>query len=179
MARRLKIASTSLAGCFGCHMSLLDGDEKIIDLLQQVELDRSPLSDIKRVSDCDIGIIEGAIANSENVEVIREFRAHCKTLVVLGACALNGGVPALRNQYTLAECLEESYLNGIGLENHLIPHDEDLPEILDQVYPVQQVVRVDYALPGCPPRADMIWQCLSALIAGRQPRISTELIRYD
>ncbi len=179
MAHKLKIASTSLAGCFGCHMSLLDCDEKIIELLQQVELSRSPLCDIKQVADCDIGIIEGAVANSENVEVIRQFRAQCKTLVVLGACALNGGIPALRNQYSLAECLQESYIDGMGLENQLIPQDEDLPEILDQVYPVQQLVKVDYALPGCPPRADMIWQCLSALVAGQQPELSSELIRYD
>jgi len=179
MVQKLKIATTSLTGCFGCHMSLLDCDEKIIELLQQVELNRSPLSDIKKLSHCDIGIIEGAIANTDNVETIREFRARCKTLVVLGACALNGGIPALRNQYSLAECLEESYINGIGLENKLIPQDDDLPAILNKVHPVQDVVKIDYALPGCPPRAEMIWQCLSALIAGREPEYSDEMIRYD
>lgn len=176
---KIRIATTGLAGCFGCHMSLLDIDEKIIDLVEVVEFNRSPLTDIKQVTDCDIGIIEGAVANSENVEVLREFRKNCKTIVAIGACALNGGIPAMRNHYTLEECLKESYVNGMGLDNALIPDDPELPRILNRVHPVQDVIKVDYMLPGCPPTADMIWDALSALIEGREPEFALEEVRYD
>jgi NAD-reducing hydrogenase small subunit len=177
--QKIRIATTSLAGCFGCHMSILDIDEKIIDLVELVEFDRSPLTDIKQVGECDIGIIEGAVANSENVEVLREFRKHCKIIIAMGACALNGGIPAIRNHYTLEECLNESYMNGMGLDNQLIPNDPELPMILNKVHPVQDVVKVDYMLPGCPPTADMIWDALTALIEGREPSFTMDEIRYD
>ena len=95
--RKLKVATTSLAGCFGCHMSLLDIDERVIDLVKLVEFDRSPINDIKHCGPCDIGIIEGAVCNAENVHVLREFRANCKVLIACGACAVNGGLPAMRN----------------------------------------------------------------------------------
>jgi NAD-reducing hydrogenase small subunit len=85
--RKVKVATTSLAGCFGCHMSFLDIDERLFELLEYIEFDRSPLTDIKEVSpDCDIGIIEGGLCNAENVHVLREFRKNCKVLVAIGAC---------------------------------------------------------------------------------------------
>ncbi len=91
MTDKLRMATVSLAGCFGCHMSLLDIDERLSVLLERVELDRSPFTDIKVLGDCDIGLIEGGVANAENIHVLRDFRKHCKVLVAVGACALNGG----------------------------------------------------------------------------------------
>lgn len=179
MTRKIKIATVSLAGCFGCHMSILDIDEKIFDLADLVEFDRSPLTDIKQVSECDIGIVEGSVANDENVEVLKEFRKNCKVLVAMGACALNGGVPALRNQFSVTECLQESYLDGIGIDNPQIPNDPELPMLLNQVYPVHEVVKVDYMLPGCPPPADMIWEFLAAIVQGRDVKFPMEMIHYD
>ena len=78
--RKLKVATTSLAGCFGCHMSLLDIDERIIDLVDLVQFDRTPLTDLKTLGDCDLGIIEGGAGNAENVEVLRAFRRQCKQI---------------------------------------------------------------------------------------------------
>src|SRR5210317_230148 len=138
---KLKVATAPLCGCFGCHMSLLDIDERILKLVELVEFDRTPLTDIKTVGDCDIGLIEGAVANNENVEVLRDFRRHCKILVAVGACAVNGGIPAMRNQYDLKDCLQEVYLDGIGLENPHILDDPEIPLLLDNVHPVHEVVK--------------------------------------
>ena len=102
---KLIVATAALCGCFGCHMSLLDIDERILTLVELIEFDRSPLTDIKTVGKCDIGLIEGGVANAENVEVLREFRNNCDILVAVGACAVNGGIPAMRNQFDLKECL--------------------------------------------------------------------------
>ena len=103
MASKIKVATASLAGCFGCHMSLLDIDERIFELVELVEFDRTPLNDIKEIGECELGIIEGGVANADNVEVLRDFRKHCKTLVAMGACAVNGGIPAMRNQFELRD----------------------------------------------------------------------------
>ena len=176
---RIRIATTSLAGCFGCHMSFLDMDERLVALLEQVELNRSPLTDIKHCDPCDIGLVEGGVCNAENVHVLREFRDNCKVLIAVGACAINGGVPAMRNHYSLGACLEEAYLNGTGIDNPQIPNDPELPLLLDKVHPLHDIVRVDYYLPGCPPGADAFFVLLSALLRGEKPALPQDLLRYD
>jgi NAD-reducing hydrogenase small subunit len=177
--RKLRVATTSLAGCFGCHMSLLDIDERLLDLIQLVEFDRSPLTDIKVIGECDLGIVEGGVCNAENVQVLREFRKHCKTLVAIGACAINGGLPAQRNHLDLRDILEEVYRTEAGIHHGGIPNDPELPLPLDKVHPIHEVVKVDYFLPGCPPSGDAIWKFLTDLIAGRTPTLAHGLLHYD
>jgi len=176
------IATASLAGCFGCHMSLLDIDERILKLVEVVEFNKSPIDDIKRFTKpVDVGLIEGGCCNSENVEVLRSFRKNCKVLVSVGECAIMGGLPALRNSIPLKECLEEAYVNGPTIEpgEGIIPNDEDLPIILDKVYPCHEVVKIDAFLPGCPPSADLIWEAVTALVEGRPLNLSYDLIKFD
>jgi NAD-reducing hydrogenase small subunit len=178
--RKLRIATTSLAGCFGCHMSFLDIDERLLQLVELVEFDRSPLTDIKHCGPCDIGLIEGGICNAENIHVLREFRANCKILVALGACAVNGGLPAQRNHLDLRDILSEVYATESGLTTgSQIPNDAELPLPLDKVHPIHEIVKVDYFLPGCPPSGDAIWKFLTDLVAGRTPALSYDLIHYD
>src|ERR1035437_1357488 len=177
-----RVATTSLAGCFGCHMSVLDIDERILDLMELVEFDKSPIDDIKQFSGrCLLGLVEGGCCNDENVHVLREFRTHCDVLIALGDCATMGGIPALRNVIPLRECLDEAYRHGPTVYNPTgaIPDDPDLPLLLNKVYPVQEVVKIDYSLPGCPPSADTIWAALTALLNGRQIDFPYELIKYD
>ena len=178
--RKYKVATVSLAGCFGCHMSFLDIDERLLQLLELVEFDRSPLTDIKTLGHCDIGLIEGGLCNAENVHVLREFRANCKTLVAVGACAINGGLPAQRNHLDVGKILRDVYCNqtGIGPKSQ-IPNDPELPLPLNQVHPIHEVVHVDYFLPGCPPLGDAIWAFLNDLIAGRTPHLGHGLMHYD
>ncbi|MGC2167036.1 MAG: NADP oxidoreductase [Gallionella sp.] len=176
---KIRIATTSLAGCFGCHMSFLDMDERLVALLEHVELNRSPLTDIKVCGECDIGLVEGGVCNAENVQVLREFRANCTILIAVGACAINGGVPSMRNHFSLRECLEETYLDGIGVENPQIPADGELPLLLDKVHPIHDVVHVDYYLPGCPPSADEFLKVLGDLLGGKVPAIPQNLLHYD
>jgi NAD-reducing hydrogenase small subunit len=177
--RKLRVATTSLAGCFGCHMSFLDIDERLFALLEQVEFDRSPLTDVKHCGPCDIGIVEGGLCNAENVHVLREFRANCKVLVAIGACAVTGGLPAQRNHLDLGQCLQEVYVTDPGVGLGRVPSDPELPLPLDKVHPLHEVVRVDYFIPGCPPSGDAIWKFLTDLIEGRTPKLGHGLISYD
>ncbi|CAE6735739.1 NADP oxidoreductase [Candidatus Nitrotoga fabula] len=176
---RIRIATTSLAGCFGCHMSLLDMDERLVSILEKAEFDRSPFTDIKHCGSCDIGLVEGGICNEENVHVLREFRKNCKILIAVGACAINGGVPALRNSFQLRACLEEVYLHGEGVENPQIPNDAELPLLLDKVYPIHEVVQVDFYLPGCPPSADQFFRMFNDLISGNEFSLPRKLLHFD
>lgn len=177
--KKLRVATTSLAGCFGCHMSILDIDERILPLLDLIELDASPLTDLEGDGDVDLGIVEGGICNADNVRVLRKLRRRARTLVAMGACAVNGGLPAQRNHLDIRDCLQSVYLSGIGVERGFIPNDPELPLPLAQVHPLHDVVKIDYFLPGCPPSAEAIWQFLNDLIAGRTPQLGPGLIRYD
>lgn len=178
--RKFRVATTSLAGCFGCHMSFLDIDERILELIELVEFDRSPLTDIKTCGPCDLGFIEGGVCNAENVHVLREFRNNCKILVAVGACAINGGLPAQRNHLDLRDILAEVYHTSPGLATgSQIPNDPELPLPLNKVHPIHEVVKIDYFLPGCPPSGDAIWKFLTDLLAGRTPLLGHELMHYD
>ncbi len=185
--RKKRIATTSLAGCFGCHMSLLDLDERLITLLERVEFDRSPLNDKKAFTRrCDIGLIEGGCCNEDNVHVLQEFRRHCDVLVAVGQCAIMGGLPVMRNAIMhsddpLRECLEEAYNSSDKVYNpgNQIPNDPALPLLLDKVYTCVEVVKVDYQIPGCPPTADVFWVALNAHISGNPAELDGALIRYD
>ncbi len=179
MSGKVKVATTSLAGCFGCHMSFLDIDERLIALSELVEFDRTPITDIKEVGPCDIGLIEGGVCNAENVEVLKEFRRNCRILVAMGACAINGGIPAMRNSFDLKECLEESYVHGVGVEDPQIPSDTEIPLLLNKVHPIHEVVKIDYFLPGCPPPADTIWTFFEQLLNNQPVEFTYRQIHYD
>jgi len=177
------VATTSLAGCFGCHMSILDIDERILQLIDLVEFNKSPIDDIKTFTKkCDIGIIEGGCCNSENIHVLKDFRENCKILIALGECSIMGGLPALRNGIPIKECLEEAYLDGPTVKGNIrkvLPNDDELPIILDKVYPCHEIVKIDYYLPGCPPTADLIWETLVALITGDELKLPYEIVKFD
>ena len=177
---KLTIATCSLAGCFGCHMSFLDVDEDLADLIDHIEFDRSPLTDIKHVNPqgVDIGLIEGGLCNAENVEVLREFRARCKVLVAVGACAMYGGVPALRNGIPVSELVAEAYL-GSDLLNPQVPQDPELPPLLQKVLPLHEVVPVDYTLAGCPPPAAAFKELIMAQLENRAPELPQQARRFD
>lgn len=176
---KIRVATCSLAGCFGCHMSLLDIDERIIEVLRKVDACRSPLNDIRDIEDCDVGVIEGALCNEDNVEVLQQFRENCRILVAVGACAITGGLPAMRNHFGLTACLKEAYLDATGVVNPMIPSDPELPRLLNRVRPIHEVVKVDYFLPGCPPPADAFYELFTALYEGREPNLTPDITPFD
>jgi NAD-reducing hydrogenase small subunit len=159
--RKLKVATVSLAGCFGCHMSFLDIDERLLRADREGRVRPLAAHRHQAVGRCDIGLIEGGLCNAENVHVLREFRAHCKTLVAVGACAINGGLPAQRNHLDLGRCCATSTADAPAAPGRAMPNDPELPLPLNQVHPIHEVVHVDYFLPGCPPIGDAFWQLSS------------------
>ncbi len=168
----IKVATAWLGGCSGCHMSFLDLDEWLIDLAGKVEVVYSPIMDIKRYPEqVDLALVEGAVANEDNLELIRTIRAHTKMVVSFGDCAVNGNVTAMRNPLGTAEpVLRRAYLEGADIAAQIPAEPGIVPALLDRVYPVHEVVRVDAFLPGCPPPADRIRAVLEQVLAG-QPAV--------
>ncbi len=96
---RARLATVWLAGCSGCHMSLLDLDEALFALADAVDLVYSPLADVKEFpEDVDVVLVEGAVANADNLELLHEVRRRSRTLIAFGDCATHGNVTALRNE---------------------------------------------------------------------------------
>jgi NAD-reducing hydrogenase small subunit len=165
------LATVWLDGCSGCHMSLLDMDERLIELSARFDLVYSPLVDHKEFpAQVDIALIEGSVSSDEDERKIRLVRAHTRVLVSLGDCAVTGNVPAMRNPIPVPELLDCVYKSE-GLLQPQVPA-ERLPVLLPRVRPVHEVVSVDLFVPGCPPSADTIFTVISELLAGRVPDVA-------
>ena len=179
---KVKIATDWLAACAGCHMSLLDIDERIVDLLNDVEFTSSPVTDLKHPPEegVTVGILTGAISNTHNVEVARQMRERCQLLIAVGDCATFGGIVAMRNMVGTRAALQRAYLETETTVNGLIPDSPELGKPLATVTGVDKVVKVDLFIPGCPPSADALFYAISELLAGRVPVILPEqYFKYD
>jgi NAD-reducing hydrogenase small subunit len=179
--RKPKISSDWMAGCAGCHMSLLDIDERIINIVELADLRATPITDLKEPDEkgVDVGILEGGINNSANEEVAHRMRKRCGILVALGDCAVFGGVPAMRNFFTIEETLRRAYVETESTDSSgKIPDDPELC-VPTKVRAVQDVVPVDIFVPGCPPDADTIYYVLSELAQGRRPELKDDTLQWN
>ena len=175
-----KIASDWICGCAGCHMSLLDMDVRILQVVELAELRATPITDLKEPDEggVDVGILEGGINNSANEEVAHKMRKRSKILVALGDCAVFGGVPAMRNFCGVQEALQRAYVEAESNEpGSQIPNDPELAN-MTQTRAIHEVVLVDFNVPGCPPDADTIFYVLAELAQGRKPELKDELLHW-
>jgi NAD-reducing hydrogenase small subunit len=156
-------------------MSLLDLDERLLDLARAADVVFSPVADAKAFpEDVDVTLVEGAVANADHLALLRTVRARTRVLVSLGDCAVTGNVTALRNLVPLERVLRTAYVERAtvapGVPGAPGAGSSDLvPPLLPRVEPLHRVVPVDAYLPGCPPSADRIWEALLALLEGRLP----------
>ncbi|PCH98078.1 MAG: NADP oxidoreductase [Gammaproteobacteria bacterium] len=180
---KIQVAMIGFCGCWGCTLSFLDMDEALITLLDKVNITRSSMTDTKRIPGrMALAFIEGGIANSENIEVLEEYRENCDILISVGACAVWGGVPAMRNVVPLEECFKEAYIDSptaVPGAIQVIPYHEDIPTITTKVMPLHEVVKIDYFIPGCPPDGAAILKVLDDLVNGREFDLPSSMNRYD
>jgi len=168
---KVSIATTWLDGCSGCHMSLLDIDERLIDIADKIDMVYSPLVDHKDMPEkIDVFIVEGAVSSEEDFHKIKKIRKHSRILVALGDCAVAGNIPALRNTIPVEELLDEAYIRKAD-ENPLHP-TEVVPALRPKTVPIHEVVDVDVFVQGCPPSADTIFYTIAELLEGRIPDLT-------
>jgi len=161
-------------------MSLLDIDERILQIVEAVDIRATPITDLKEPDEegVDVGILEGAVNLTTNEEVAHRMRKRCKILVALGDCAVFGGVVAMRNFYKMDEALRRAYVETESTDSEgKIPSDPELGRPT-QVRALKDVVPVDVHIPGCPPDPDVIFYALSELAAGRIPEIKDERLHW-
>ena len=168
---KTRVATIWLSGCSGCHMSFLDQDEGLVDLAKQIQLVYSPIVDVKVFpEDVAVTLVEGAVANEEQQSLLKEARTKSKVLISLGDCAVTGNVTALRNAWSNGDTavLEREFIDNTDT-NPQVP--TDVPKLLRKVRPLDEVVNVDFFIPGCPPSAKLISYVLTELLAGRTPNM--------
>lgn len=152
-------------------MSFLDQDELLVELANKIQVVYGPLVDLKVFPETvDVTLIEGAVANEEQLNLLKEAREKTKILISLGDCAVTGNVAALRNKLKDGDkaVLKMAYIDTSEV-NPQIP--TEVPRLLKKVHPLHEVVKVDFFIPGCPPPADLITYALTELLAGRTPNM--------
>ncbi|MCK4909422.1 MAG: methyl viologen-reducing hydrogenase [Planctomycetes bacterium] len=175
----VRVAEEWLNICGGCEVTILDIGEPLLDLLPQLNFVHMPvLVDNKyfgqtgekselEIPQADVGIISGGVRNEKEKHVAEEMRKKCKTIVALGSCACFGGIPALANMWTLDTLCDKVYRGSKTTESAETPK-ENLPALLDRVYALDEVIKVDLSIPGCPTSPDWVKNALLALVTGKE-----------
>jgi NAD-reducing hydrogenase small subunit len=163
-------------------MSFLDMDEFLIELAGKIDLVYSPIVDRKDYPEgVDLCLVEGAVCNRDNLEILHRIRARTRVLVSFGDCAVTGNVPAIRNQLgagNATEVLQCAYIENAQTHARLPRHEGIVPALLARVLPVHEAVAVEYYLPGCPPPADRIRAVLEQVLSGAAPRLEGAQLKF-
>ena len=168
---KAKVATVWLDGCAGCHMSLLDIDEALIEVVKKADIVFGPLVDAQEFPEgVDVTLVEGAVSSTDDLKLVQKVRRRTKLLVALGDCAVTSNVPSMRNTIPTKRLLERAYVEGADV-NHRAPTD-GVPGLLRHAVPVHEVVKVDLHVPGCPPKADAIAFVVLELLNGRKPDLA-------
>jgi len=184
---KLKVAFYWCAACGGCEEAVVDLGEKLLDVVAAVEIAFWPVAldfkrkDVEALEDGALAaaFINGAVRTSEQLEMARLLQRKAQTVVAFGSCAHTGGVPGLANLYpreTLLRTVYQALPSVVNPEaTHPTPEVRDsgrhleLPQFFDTVYALDQVIEVDYYIPGCPPTPALLADAVTALLAGRLP----------
>ena len=168
-----KLATVWLGGCSGCHMSLLDIDERILEVAKLADIVKSPVVDGKELPEVDIVLVEGSVTSDEHLEELNHIRRKAKTLIAFGDCAVMTNVTGMRNYFNLKDVFVTSYVTAISNDGEgKVPDNPRLLKLFEDVLPLQECVPVDFVIPGCPPSADTIFYVLFEFLNDRTPDLS-------
>jgi F420-non-reducing hydrogenase small subunit len=191
--KKVKLACYWACGCGGCDVSILDTDLKVLDLAAAAEIVFWPIAvdfkerDVEAMPDgsIDLCLFNGSIRNEENLKMALLLRKKSKVLVAFGTCAYIGGIHGLINTTTTARVMETVFTGVPSVDNPdgtmplsrttLPEGDLSLPKLYDTVRSLDQVVEVDYYVPGCPPASARVGEVIDAYLTGKMPPRGTVL----
>ncbi|MFZ5587940.1 MAG: methyl viologen-reducing hydrogenase [Thermodesulfobacteriota bacterium] len=186
----VRVAEEWLGSCSGCEIAILNLGETLLGLLPELNFVHIPVlidhkyygqtgqGDLHHldIPAADVGIISGNIRTAEHLEVAETMRRQCGVVIALGTCATHGGIPSLINQFSDADLMERYYRGSETTDPAADPDDPALPRMLPRTYALDEKVKVDLALPGCPPHPDHIAEAILALLAGRAPNLPSKSV---
>jgi F420-non-reducing hydrogenase small subunit len=177
MADKVRLGLIQLCGCSGCHISLLDLHEQLLDVLPHLDIVYAPIiADAKEIPECDVFLIEGGVRNEHDEHLVHEIREKSKVVIAWGSCAVYGGIPGLGNLYS-SEQLKETVYGTVTTDNiGELPSDEIVPPLTDSVMPVPSIVDVEYVIPGCAPKPALNAAAIVALLEGREPELPKKIV---
>ena len=188
MAQKPKVAFYWCASCGGCEETIVDLEEKVLDVAAAVDIIFWPCamdfkySDIEAMADGSIAVsfVNGAVRTSEQEHIARLLRKKSGLVVAFGDCAWMGGIPALTNLKSKKEVFNRSYCESPTVVNpeKIVPLENSvyqgvpmlLPKFYETVYKLDDCIDVDYYLPGCPPTVKLVLNAVTAILAGTLPR---------
>jgi F420-non-reducing hydrogenase small subunit len=191
--QKLKFAFYWAASCGGCEVAVLDVNEAILDVVAVADIVFWPVAidikykDVEAMPDksIDVCFFNGGVRNSEQEYLAKLLRQKAKVMVAFGSCAHMGGVPGLANVSDRKEIFDTVYLNNPSTKNPegVVPQPHckvpeglmEIPEFYDTLKALDQVVDVDYYLPGCPPTPKRIFEAVGAIASGKLPPKGTVL----
>jgi F420-non-reducing hydrogenase small subunit len=177
MGARARVSVEWLSGCSGCELGIVDLHEKLLDVLEEIELVRMPiLMDTKEYVEADVGILTGSIRTEHDVHAAREMRRVCGTIIAFGTCPVYGGPHSSAYPHTQDELLDGAYRDNPSTSTREVP--SEVPRLLAGNRPLDSEIEVDLYLPGCPPHASYIFEALTALVSGQQPAIGRHTVCY-
>jgi F420-non-reducing hydrogenase small subunit len=178
MADRARISVEWLSGCSGCELGIVDMHEKLLRVLEEADLVRIPiLMDTKEYVQADVGLITGSVRTDHDIESAHKMRKACKAIIAFGTCAVYGGPQGASYAHTSAQLLEAAYVKNPTTTTKEVP--SKVPALLEGCRPLDQEIVVDLYMPGCPPHAAYIFEGLSALLRGREPKIGRHNVCFN
>jgi sulfhydrogenase subunit delta len=154
MIKKLKVGIYAITGCYGCLLSVIYNEKELLDLIKLIDIKAFPFIK-KKQEKVDIILLEGTVAEKDDLETLKKLREKTKILVALGACSCTGGVPAYRNFI--------DYSNYKNLEFRRISPLRDTPAT-----PIDKYVNIDYYLPGCPPDKNEVLTFIKNMCLGKE-----------
>lgn len=176
-----RLATVILGGCTGCHLSLLDAHEDLVELLDRVELVHSPFTSGSDIPPCEIALVEGAVQNEHDEEVLHRVRERAQVLVGMGSCAVLGGIGGLRNLSDVRDVVATAYdhTHPAGAVSEAGEAEMDVPRLAQSVRPLSRVVDVDVEIAGCSPPTKVIVSVLDSLLRGESVHLPRHNLCYE
>jgi F420-non-reducing hydrogenase small subunit len=178
MSEKKRVSVEWLSGCSGCELGIVDLHEKLLEVLDEIELVRMPiLMDTKEYVAADIGLITGSIRTDHDVEAAHKMREACGAIIALGTCPVYGGPHSSAFAHDTQELLAASFVNNPTTTTTIVP--DQVPRLLEKNRPLDSEIEVDVYIPGCPPHAAFIFEGLMALLRGREPKIGRHNVCFS
>jgi F420-non-reducing hydrogenase small subunit len=173
---KIRLNTDWLCDCGGCHVALVDLHEKILQVLDSVEIQHCPvLTDVKGYPPARIGILTGSVRTEHDRHAALVMREKCEIIIAFGTCAVYGGLHGAGLAHSREEIMEHVYRRSPTTKTDTIP-DAEVSELAKMVTPIDEVIDVDLYLPGCPPHPHFIFESLASLIEGREPRVTQDSV---